>query len=54
MLLQLKNWIKKLEPLKKKTDWDNYSTNNTYKKDEEIKKLSEVNLFVNRINQIYC
>ena len=48
MLLQLKNWIKKLEPLKKKTDWDNYSTNNTYKKDEEIKKLSEVNLFVNK------
>ena len=48
MLLQLKNWIKKLEPLRKKTDWDNYSTNNTYTKDEEIKKLSEVNLFVNK------
>ena len=48
MLLQLKNWIKKLEPLNRKTDWDNYSTNNTYKKNEEIKKLSEVNLFVNK------
>ena len=48
MLLQLKNWIEKLEPLKKKTDWDNYSIKNTYKKYEENKKLSTVNLFVNK------
>lgn len=48
MLVQLKNWIKKLEPLNKKTDWDNYSTSNTYKINEEVKKISEVNLFINK------
>ena len=45
MLIQLKNWIKKLKPLNKKTEWDTYSSANTYKKDEEIHKLQLVNEF---------
>ena len=45
MLTNLKNWIEKLEPLNKKTDWDTYSSINTYKKDEELKKLEVVRNF---------
>ncbi len=45
MLVQLKNWINKLEPLKKKTEWDSYSSINTYQKEEEQKKLKIVNEF---------
>lgn len=45
MLVQLKNWIKKLEPLNKKTEWDTYSTTNTYQKDQEVKKLKVVHDF---------
>ncbi len=45
ILLQLKNWIEKLEPLKNKTIWDTYSSDNTYEKDEENAKLRLVNNF---------
>ena len=45
ILLQLKNWIEKLKPLESKTVWDTYSSNNTYKKDEENIKLKLVNDF---------
>ena len=45
MLIQLKNWIKKLEPMKIKTVWDNYSIENTYEKDQESKKLNVVSEF---------
>ena len=45
MLLQLKNWIETLKPKINKTTWDNYSSNNTYKKDELFKKQKIVNEF---------
>jgi len=45
ILLQLKNWIQKLKPLTKKTDWDTYSISNTYKKEEEDRKLNIVHNF---------
>ena len=35
MLVQLKNWIEKLEPLKK-TEWDEYSSINTYQKKKRV------------------
>ncbi len=48
MLLQLKNWIKKLEPLKKKSVWDSYSKDNTYLKEQEQTKLKSVNSFIKK------
>ena len=45
MLIQLKNWIERLEPLKKKTVWDTYSNDNTYEKKQEQHKLELVNNF---------
>ncbi len=45
MLVQLKNWIEKLEPLKKKTEWDEYSSINTYQKKEEEFKIKLVKDF---------
>ena len=45
MLVQLKNWIKKLEPKERKTIWDTYSVENTYKKEQEEKKLEVINNF---------
>ena len=45
MLIQLRNWIDKLKPLNKKTQWDSYSSVNTYEKDQQEKKLKVVNDF---------
>lgn len=45
MLRQLRNWIQKLEPLKKKTVWDDYSLKNTYQKEEEEEKIKIVKEF---------
>ena len=45
ILIQLRNWIDKLEPLNKKTQWDSYSSVNTYEKDQQEKKLKVVNDF---------
>ena len=49
LLLQLKNWIKKLEPLKNKTEWDSYSVCNTYEKEQENKKVEAVKSFTQKI-----
>jgi len=49
LLLQLKNWITKLEPLKKKTEWDSYSMCNTYEKEQENKKIEVVKNFTQKI-----
>ena len=45
LLLQLRNWIKKLEPLQKKTEWGKYSVSNTYKKEQEVKKIKVIKDF---------
>ena len=45
ILLQLKNWINKLTPLKKRTEWDTYSKKNTYQLDQERKKIEVVKTF---------
>ena len=39
ILLQLKNWIQKLKPLTKKTDWDTYSVFRTVKTSNWFKIL---------------
>ena len=52
MLVQLKNWIKKLEPKEKKTIWDTYSVENTTKKTKK-KKLQVINNFAKNISQIF-
>jgi len=50
LLKQLRNWIQKLEPLKKKTEWDEYTSTNTYQKKEEEEKIRIVKNF-SKINQ---
>ena len=47
MLFQLKKFIFSLKDKKKITIWDDYSQNNTYKNDEEIKKIQCVEKFCN-------
>ena len=49
ILIQLKNWIKKLNPKVNKSDWDTYSFSNTYQSKEEEHKLKLVNNFSNTI-----
>jgi len=49
LLLQLKNWIKKLKPLEKKTVWDSYSSSNTYDKEQENKKIQVIKNFAKKI-----
>ncbi len=49
ILIQLKNWIKKLKPKVNKSDWDTYSFSNTYQSKEEEHKLKLVNNFSNTI-----
>ncbi len=49
LLIQLKNWIKKLTPLKTKTEWDSYSVSNTYEKEQENKKIQVIKKFSNKI-----
>jgi ribosomal protein L11 methylase PrmA len=45
MLSQLKKFIASLKDKKKITIWDDYSQNNTYKNDEEVKKIQCVEKF---------
>lgn len=48
LLVQLKNWIKKLKPLRKKTIWDDYSTVNSYLKNQEDIKIKKINSFIKK------
>jgi len=48
-LKQLRNWIQKLEPLETKTEWDEYSSINTYKEKEEQEKIKIVKNFTQKI-----
>jgi len=50
ILVQLKNYITNLKNKKKISSWGNYSENNTYKFDEEEKKINLINDFVDRNN----
>ena len=45
LLIQLKNWIEQLTPLKEKTEWDSYSVTNTYNKEQERQKINIVKDF---------
>ena len=49
LLIQLKKWINELEPLKKRTEWDSYSSVNTYNIEQEKKKIDVVKNFTERI-----
>ena len=49
LLIQLKKWINGLEPLKKRTEWDSYSSVNTYNIEQEKKKIDVVKNFTERI-----
>ena len=49
LLIQLKNWIKKLKPLETKTVWDSYSVSNTYDKEQENKKIEVIRNFTKKI-----
>ena len=49
LLIQLKSWITKLTPLKKKTTWDTYSVSNTYDKEQEAKKIKIVTTFIKKV-----
>ena len=42
ILLQLKNWIERLEPKEKKTIWDTYSEQNTYNKAKSLPKVKSL------------
>ena len=48
-MIQLKSWITKLTPLKKKTTWDTYSVSNTYDKEQEAKKIKIVTTFIKKV-----
>jgi ribosomal protein L11 methylase PrmA len=48
LLNQLKNFIKKLKQKKITTVWENYSSNNTYKKSEEKEKATIVKSFIDK------
>jgi len=50
LLYQMKKTIKKLEPYKRKSVWENYSKQNTYTKEEEILKIKTVKDFVLKNN----
>ena len=50
ILVQLKNYITNLKNKKKISSWGNYSDTNTYKFDEEQKKINLINNFVDRNN----
>ena len=49
LLLQLRSWIKKLEPLQKKTEWGKYSVSNTYEKEQENKKIQIIKNFSEKL-----
>ena len=49
LLLQLRSWIEKLEPLQKKTEWGKYSVSNTYEKEQEIKKIQIIKNFSKKL-----
>ena len=48
LLLQLRNWIKKLEIKKTKTIWGNYSEDNSYDQTSMESKLNIVKNFINK------
>ena len=48
ILNQLKNWIEKLKPLEKKTEWDDYSASNTYNLEQENKKIQIIKNFAKK------
>jgi len=50
MLIQIRNFISKLQPKKIRTIWENYSSLNTYKKTEENEKIKIVKDFIDNNN----
>lgn len=50
MLIQIRNFIRKLKPKKIRTVWENYSSLNTYKKTEENEKIKIVKDFIDNNN----
>ena len=48
MLLQLKNFILELKKNKTLSKWDNYSKNNSYSAEEEIKKIEIIENFAKK------
>ena len=48
MLLQLKNFILQLKKNKTLSKWDNYSKNNSYSAEEEIKKIEIIENFAKK------
>ena len=48
ILLQLKKWILSLKPKKINSIWENYSSDNSYEKEQKIKKLNILKDFISR------
>lgn len=48
ILIQLKNWIQKLKPRHKRTEWDTYSSINTYEINQQKIKIDAVKKFVEK------